>query len=188
MRTPGVSITQPASSGSRSAIADTDVCRPRPIALTTPVSRSASGTSALIRVDLPTPGMPDQHRHLAGQPRAQLGQVAAALGDQHRHVQRVVALEHRVGRLDEVGLGQAEDGLEARAQRGHDRAVDQAEPSARDRRATRRRSAGRRWRRSPARTGRCRRRCGAAPCCARRSARCARARRVASDTSPTTLT
>ena len=33
-RTPGVSITQPSSSGSGSAIADDDVCRPLPIALT----------------------------------------------------------------------------------------------------------------------------------------------------------
>ena len=38
-RTPGVSITQPSSSGRRSAIADDDVCRPLPIALTTPVAR-----------------------------------------------------------------------------------------------------------------------------------------------------
>src|SRR6266704_852786 len=57
-RTPGVSITQPSSSGRRSATAELDVCRPMPNALTTPVARRASGTSRLISVDLPTPECP----------------------------------------------------------------------------------------------------------------------------------
>jgi hypothetical protein len=46
----------PPSSGS--AIADEEVWRPLPIALTRPVARSAEGTSALISVDLPTPEWP----------------------------------------------------------------------------------------------------------------------------------
>ena len=45
--------------GSGSATADEDVCRPRPVTgLTMPVTRSASGTSALTNVDLPTPDWP----------------------------------------------------------------------------------------------------------------------------------
>ena len=39
-------------------MADDEVCRPLPIALTAPMARSASGTSALISVDLPTPEWP----------------------------------------------------------------------------------------------------------------------------------
>ena len=55
-RMPGVSMIQPSSSGSASATADDEVCRPRPVtSLTTPVARSARGTRALTRVVLPTP-------------------------------------------------------------------------------------------------------------------------------------
>ena len=42
----------------RSATALVEVCRPLPIALTTPTARSASGTSRLTSVDLPTPECP----------------------------------------------------------------------------------------------------------------------------------
>ena len=46
-------------SGSGNATAEDDVCRPRPVTgLTVPVTRSASGTSALTSVDLPTPDCP----------------------------------------------------------------------------------------------------------------------------------
>ena len=55
LRRPGVSMTQPPPGSSR-AMADDDVCRPRPVtALTPPVARPAPGTSALTIVDLPTP-------------------------------------------------------------------------------------------------------------------------------------
>ena len=56
-RMPGVSMIQPSPSGQLAACsADVEVCRPRPVtALTMPTSRSASGTSALTSVDLPTP-------------------------------------------------------------------------------------------------------------------------------------
>ena len=58
-RTPGVSTTQPSAPGSRSAMAEDEVCRPRPVtSLTTPVARPAPGTSALTSVDLPTPECP----------------------------------------------------------------------------------------------------------------------------------
>ena len=51
-----MSITQPVLSGSRRAIADVEVCRPRPVtALTAPMARFAPGIKALTRVDLPTP-------------------------------------------------------------------------------------------------------------------------------------
>ena len=54
-----MSISQPVSSGSGSAIADDEVCRPLPVtALTTPTARPASGTSALTSDDLPTPDWP----------------------------------------------------------------------------------------------------------------------------------
>src|SRR3954451_24728593 len=56
---PGVSMIQPAgpsSPGRANMIAEVEVCRPRPVtALTTPTSRPASGTSALTKVDFPTP-------------------------------------------------------------------------------------------------------------------------------------
>ena len=55
LRTPGVSITHPPTGSSR-AIADDEVCRPRPVtALTMPTSRFAAGTRAFTSVDLPTP-------------------------------------------------------------------------------------------------------------------------------------
>ena len=60
-RIPGVSITQPtaptcAGENSGNATALEEVWRPRPdTSLITPVARSASGTMALIKVDLPTP-------------------------------------------------------------------------------------------------------------------------------------
>ena len=45
--------------GRRSATAEVEVCRPRPVtSLTTPIARWASGTSPLTRVDLPTPEWP----------------------------------------------------------------------------------------------------------------------------------
>ena len=53
-RIPGVSITQPPDA-SGSATDCVEVCRPRPISVTAPVARSASGTSRLTKVDLPTP-------------------------------------------------------------------------------------------------------------------------------------
>ena len=44
---------------SGSATADDEVCRPRPVTgLTDPTARAASGSSALTRVDLPTPEWP----------------------------------------------------------------------------------------------------------------------------------
>ena len=56
---PGVSMIQPPGSGSGSISAEVEVCRPRPVtALTSPTARSASGTSALTSVDLPTPLCP----------------------------------------------------------------------------------------------------------------------------------
>ena len=54
-----MSIIQPSLSTSGKAIALEEVWRPRPVAsFTSPVTRSASGTRALIRVDLPTPECP----------------------------------------------------------------------------------------------------------------------------------
>ena len=58
-RMPGVSTTHPPGSpGSASATAEVDVCRPLPTPETTPTARSASGTSTLTSVDLPTPLCP----------------------------------------------------------------------------------------------------------------------------------
>ena len=57
-RTPGVSIIHPPPA-SASAIAEDEVCRPRPVAsLTEPVARSALSTSAFTKVDFPTPEWP----------------------------------------------------------------------------------------------------------------------------------
>ena len=83
LRSPGVSMTQPPS-GSSSAIADDEVCRPRPVtALTPPVARPAPGTSALTRVDLPTPEWPTRTLTRSRRWVAQL-------------VQRVLAVDHDV--------------------------------------------------------------------------------------------
>src|SRR5882757_1333194 len=70
-RIPGVSITQPSGAlsaasgpsgllnrGSGMATADDEVCRPLPTPESRPTARSASGTSALTSVDLPTPECP----------------------------------------------------------------------------------------------------------------------------------
>ena len=52
---PGVRL----ESGSRSAMAEDDMCRPRPVtAFTAPIARSAPGIKALTSVDLPTPEWP----------------------------------------------------------------------------------------------------------------------------------
>ena len=65
-RTPGVSITQPACvRAARSAIAEDDVCRPLPIALTTPVARSADGHQRVDQRRLADAGVPDEHRRSA---------------------------------------------------------------------------------------------------------------------------
>jgi hypothetical protein len=52
-----VSITQElVESGSRSAIADEEMCRPLPVTtFTAPIARSAPGIKALTSVDFPTP-------------------------------------------------------------------------------------------------------------------------------------
>ena len=58
-RIPGVSMIHPSLSTSGKAIALDEVWRPRPVAsFTSPVTRSAAGTNALMSVDLPTPEWP----------------------------------------------------------------------------------------------------------------------------------
>jgi len=55
-RSPGVSITQPESSGNGMARAEVEVCLPLPVtSFTSPVVRNASGAKELTSVDLPTP-------------------------------------------------------------------------------------------------------------------------------------
>jgi hypothetical protein len=58
-RRPGVSITQPESSGNGIARAEVEVCLPLPVtSFTAPVVRKASGAKELTSVDLPTPEWP----------------------------------------------------------------------------------------------------------------------------------
>ena len=111
----GVDDPARSPSGQRAACsADVEVCRPRPVtALTMPTSRSASGTSALTSVDLPTPLCPTSTLVRSREPLAQLGQVAAALGHHPRHAERPVGRQQRLG-VGEVGLGQAQQRLHAR--------------------------------------------------------------------------
>ena len=106
-------------------IAEVDVCRPRPVtALTTPTSRSASGTSALTSVDLPTPLWPISTLvRPASRSRTSL-RSRAALGHHPGHAQRAVGHEQRL-RVGQVGLGQAQQRLHARVERRHQGAVDQ---------------------------------------------------------------
>jgi hypothetical protein len=62
------SVDDDAAPGKGRAIALVEVCRPLPVILfTSPVERSAPGTSALTRVDLPTPGVADEYRRAIGQ-------------------------------------------------------------------------------------------------------------------------
>ena len=88
----GVDDPAAAVPGSASMIAEVEVCRPRPVtALTMPDRRGRRpGTSALTSVDLPTPLCPTSTLVRSGEPLAQLGQVAAALGHHPRHAQRAV--------------------------------------------------------------------------------------------------
>ncbi|COV85934.1 Uncharacterised protein [Mycobacterium tuberculosis] len=58
-----MSITQPepdSVSPNGSATDRVDVCRPRPISVTSPTARSASGTRRFTNVDLPTPECPSR--------------------------------------------------------------------------------------------------------------------------------
>ncbi len=128
-RMPGVSMIQPSSSGRASATADDEVCRPRPVtSLTTPVARSASGTSALTRVLLPTPEWPDEHADPAGEGLPQgveaVGAAVVARRDQVTHRQRGVLLEEGC-RVGEVGLGEHQEGLHPGVVGGDQAPVDQ---------------------------------------------------------------
>ena len=71
-RTPGVSTTQPPrSAGSGSATAAVEVCRPLPIALTTPTARSRVRDERVDQRRLAHAGVPDEHRQPVPQRVAQ---------------------------------------------------------------------------------------------------------------------
>ena len=127
LRTPGVSMTQPPPGSSR-AIADDEVCRPRPVtALTPPVARSAPGTSALTSVDFPTPECPTSTLTRSAQVLAQLVQRVLAVDHDMVDVERAVGLEQRLRRR-QVGLGQAEQRPQTGVVRRHQAPVDQPRP------------------------------------------------------------
>ncbi len=88
-------MTQPPP-GRRSATADVDVCRPRPVtSLTTPVARRASGTSALTSVDLPTPECPTNTdvRPASASRTASSGSIAQPSGARPSGTRRVTTTE-----------------------------------------------------------------------------------------------
>ena len=78
--------------------------------------------------------MPDEHAHPAGELGAQLAghyrQVRPAAGDHVPQPERRVAGQDDIGRR-QVGLGQAEQRIEARVIGGHQEAVDQPGPGRR---------------------------------------------------------
>ena len=77
LRRPGVSMTQPPP-GSSSAIADDEVCRPRPVtALTPPVARPAPGHQRVDQRRLADAGVADEHADPVAQVLAQLVQRVA---------------------------------------------------------------------------------------------------------------
>ena len=129
----------------------------------------------------------EQHAGAAREPVAELGEVAAALGDDVGHPQRAVARQQRL-RGGQVGLGQAEQRVHAGVVGGHQGPVDQPRAGLGVGERGRPRRAGRRWPRSPARRGRRRRRCGAAPSRGRRPRRSARGLPSPPDVSPTSRT
>ena len=130
LRSPGVSISHPPP-GSASATADDDVCRPRPVTtFTAPTARSASGIRALTSVDLPTPEWPTRTLSFPASSAAQL--VECLLGQRAAehdpaHAERCVDRQDRLG-PGEIGLGQAEHGLEPGVVGGDQEPVDQPEP------------------------------------------------------------
>ena len=123
-----MSITQPVLSGSRSAMADVEVCRPRPVtALTTPIARLAPGIRALTRVDLPTPEWPT--KTLRWPSRKSRSSVRSASGrlTKIRTPSGVVLRDQVVGG-GQVGLGQAEQRGQPGVEPGHQDPVDHAGP------------------------------------------------------------
>ena len=76
---------------------------------------------------LPDPRVTDQHARAPGQLVAQLGEVAAALGDDPGDPERAVRGQQGVGG-GEVGLGQAQQRPHAGVVGGDERSVEQAGP------------------------------------------------------------
>ena len=133
LRSPGVSMIQPPP-GSGSATAEDEVCLPRPVTgLTVPTARSASGTSRLTSVDLPTPECPTSTLiRPASSPRSSASHPLGQRPAEHQ----VAQPERRVDRQDrlgpgQVGLGQAEQRLEPGVVGGDQEPVDQPQPGRR---------------------------------------------------------
>ena len=124
-RMPGVSMTMPPWGRSNSTT-DDDVCRPLPILLTSPVARKASGTSRLTRVDLPTPDCPTSTLIRQGSRSSSVVQRRSREIAHGVQAQAGVPVQQRL-RAGEVGLGQAEQRLEAAGVGGDQAAVEEAE-------------------------------------------------------------
>ena len=164
-RTPGVSISQPESSGSGSAIADDEVCRPFPVtALTTPDRPARVRHQRVDERRLPDPGLADEHADPAVERLAQPAQRLRGQrlpGGQHRDVKRPVERPD-LARGGQVGLGQHQQRLEARVVGGDQAPVDEPGLGVRVGQRATRSPSGRRWPPRPAPAGRCRRGSGAA--------------------------
>ena len=101
-------------SGSRRAMAEDEMCRPRPVAaLTSPIARPAPGISAFTRVDFPTPEWPTKTLRCSRSRSAQRIQIGARKGHLHWDPERLVLRDEFVG-CRQIGLGEAEQRPECR--------------------------------------------------------------------------
>ena len=115
--------------GSRSATALVEVCRPLPTALTTPTARSGVRDQPVDQGRLAHAGVPDQDRDPAGAARPRSSSSRPVRPAQHvRQVQLGVVVRARSSGAGQVGLGQAEQRLDVGVVRGDQAAVDEAGP------------------------------------------------------------
>ena len=127
-RMPGVSITQPPS-GSGSATAEDEVCRPRPTELTSPVARRAVRDQRVDQGRLADPGVPDEHAGPVPAAASRSGPRSPRRAPgRHRRRAQVRVRGQQLVRRGQVGLGQAEQRVEPADVRGDQEAVDQPDP------------------------------------------------------------
>ena len=127
-RTPGVSITHPSVPGNRRAIADVEMCRPRPVtSLTSPMARFAPGINVLTRVDLPTPEWPTKTLRWPASACLNGSRSDSWLGHLDRHSQRFVLCQQLIG-CCQVGLGETQHGRDSGVEASHQDAVDHSGP------------------------------------------------------------
>ena len=111
-------------SGSRRAMAEEEMCRPRPVTtLTSPIARSAPGIRALTRVDFPTPEWPTKTLRWLAQPLAQRVQIGAGKVTSTGTPSGSYCAMSCVG-CRQIGLGEAEQRLDAGVVAGNQDAVD----------------------------------------------------------------